>query len=496
MINGKKILVIGDVIIDIYYIGDVNRISPEAPVPVFKKKGERYVLGGAANVAANITATGQQVSVLSRIGEDEFGIKVRELFRVSGIDDSYLKNLCNDTITKTRLMAENNQQLIRIDVEDTTDISLDETNKLTEILSNIIDDYDVVVISDYNKGLLTYDFTQNIINISNQKGIKVLVDVKGNDYSKYHGAWLLKPNVKELADLTGMPVGTHEERINAAYELRKNVESTYILTTCGSKGMFIVGDGMTKNIGTTGRAVYDVTGAGDTVIAYLAVGIANGMDIVDAMSMANYAAGIQVGRVGTSVVYMHEVEKAMSGTRDEQNKVFEYSDRDELIELVKSWKAQGETIVSTNGCFDIVHRGHISLLENAKSYGSKLVVFINSDASVKRLKGDSRPINSENDRAFVIAALNCVDAVVIFDPMEDERILTDEDSNSFTDEQKRIAKESPIGIMKLIAPDIHVKGGDYTKEQVPEAIFAKEFKSVPYINGYSTTETISKSMGK
>lgn len=488
----KKILVVGDVMLDIYYSGDVNRISPEAPVPVFRKTDERCVLGGAANVAANIAAAGQKVAILSRIGKDKYGDKIRGLLQESNIDDSFLFAICNDTITKTRFLAANNQQLLRLDIEDNDNISDKDTTIIISKLKENISSFDVIVLSDYLKGLLTEGFAQQLIKLAKKHEIKVLIDVKGTEYNKYRGAWLLKPNAKELGDLTGMPVRTSEERMLAAKKLREQTSSEYILTTCGSKGMFIVGEKQTKSIGTVNKAVYDVTGAGDTVIAYLAACIANGMTVNEAMNISNYAAGIQVGRVGTSVVSLHEVESIIRGQKDKTKKIFGIDERDELNRLVRKWKTKGYTIVSTNGCYDIVHRGHISLLEQAKMYGNKLIVLINSDSSVKRLKGENRPINTEYDRAFVIAAIDCVDAVVIFDPEKDRNLVSEEDIRLLTEEQKRIALESPMAMIKLIKPDVHVKGGDYTKEQVPEALFAKEFKSVPFVEGYSTTKIISQ----
>ena len=490
----NNILVIGDIMLDIYYGGEVSRISPEAPVPVFKKLNERCVLGGASNVVANLAAAGQKASVLALVGEDNDGSRIRELFTEIGADCSLLSTWDRPTITKTRFLAENNQQVLRLDIEDSHQITDEEAKRLLKSYEEAVGSFDLILLSDYMKGLLTYGFTQGVINIAKSQGKKVLVDVKDPQFEKYKGAWLLKPNTKELNALTKMPVSTDEELITAARYLLEKADCEYVLTTRGAKGMVLVGKDIVYHLDTVGKSVYDVTGAGDTTIAYLTAAIASGLDIKEAMRIANYAAGIQVGKVGTSAVYLHEVEEAMeSGGGYRKQKIFRLNERDELKKLIDEWRSKGETVVTTNGCFDILHRGHISLLEEAKTYGDHLIVMINTDKSVKRLKGPSRPVNSEEDRAMVIAALDCVDAVAFFDPLSDNVSIPDEDLQGMSEDLKRVATEAPMGILKLIAPDVHAKGGDYTVKQVPEAIYAKEYKAVPFVQGYSTTKTIEKS---
>lgn len=490
----SKILVIGDIMLDTYYKGEVTRISPEAPVPVFKKKAEKSVLGGASNVVANLVATNQEASILALLGEDNNGAKIKNLFHEIGVDSSLLKAWARPTITKTRFLAENNQQVLRLDVEDSRPISSKEANDLLDSFKRVVDDYDVTLLSDYMKGLLTYEFTRGVINIAKEHGKRVLVDVKDPNYEKYKGAWLLKPNTKELHNLTKMPVDTDENLVKAAKRLLQETRCEYVLTTCGAKGMALVGQGIVYHLDTVGKSVYDVTGAGDTTIAYITAAIAGGIDIKEAMKIANYAAGIQVGKVGTSAVYLHEVEEAMSSEGGYgKRKIFRLKERDDLKKKISEWRSKGESIVTTNGCFDILHRGHISLLEEAKTYGDRLIVLINTDKSVKRLKGPSRPINSEEDRAMVIAALDCVDAVALFDPLTDNKTILVHDLAGMSDELREIAINAPMGLLKLIAPDIHAKGGDHTAEQVPEAIYAKEYKAVPFVQGYSTTGTIEKS---
>ena len=365
---------------------------------------------------------------------------------------------------------------------------------LLEKFKIIVDEFDLILLSDYLKGLLTFDLTQEIIRIANENGKKVLVDVKDPNFEKYKGAWLLKPNLKELNALSKMPVSTDEELITAARFLLEKAQCEYVLTTCGSKGMVLVGKDITYHLDTVGKSVYDVTGAGDTTIAYLAAALTSGYDIKEAMKIANYAAGIQISKVGTSTVYLHEVTEAMNGVDDiRKKKVFRLNERDQLSNLLTEWRAKSETVVTTNGCFDIIHRGHISLLENAKKYGDHLIVLLNSDMSVKRLKGSCRPINSEEDRAMVISALDCVDAVVLFDPLSDNKDIPKSDLAHLTKEQRLAAKEAPMGALKLISPDVHVKGGDYIVSQVPEAMYAQKFEAVSFVEGYSTTNTIKRS---
>lgn len=494
MFEEKSILVIGDVMLDIYYKGKISRISPEAPVPVLKKTSEKCVLGGAANVAANLSAANQNVAVMALIGNDINGEQIKKLFAEVNVDSSLISIWNQSTITKIRFLAENNQQVLRMDIEDNQAISDELVHKLLAIFEKRITQYEVILLSDYMKGMFTYNFVQGIINISKKYGKKVFVDVKDPVFQKYKGAYLLKPNQKELQDLTKMSVTTESEIIKAASYLRNAAECKYVLTTCGANGMIIVGDNIVKKIDTIGKAVYDVTGAGDTTIAYLTAAVANNIDILDAMKIANFAAGIQVGKVGTSLVYAHEVENAIQTMNNtKEKKIYRMRDQLPIIRQLSRWRNNGETIVTTNGCFDIIHRGHISLLERAKEYGDRLIVLINTDDSVKRLKGENRPINSEDDRAAVVAAMDCVDAVILFDPLVDNAELSKDDYSILSPELQKTACEAPMGALKLISPDVHIKGGDYTVEEVPEAIFAKKYYSVPYIQGYSTTQIINKS---
>jgi len=297
-IQSKNILVIGDVMLDTYYMGDVKRISPEAPVPVFRKKTERSVLGGAANVAANLKAAGQNVYMMSMVGNDDNSSKLKTLFEQQGINTDYIVSLNRKTTEKIRFLASNNQQVLRLDVEDTDSLQKKDCECLLEILKENINSFDLILMSDYLKGLLTYDFTQGVIRVAKERKVPVIIDVKDVNFAKYTGATLIKPNLKEIADLTGMCVDTNEQIVQASKYLKEQCKCDYILTTCGAKGMVLVGNDEPYFVSAVGQEVFDVTGAGDTTIAYLGACMSNGIGIRQAVDVSNLAAGIQVSKVG------------------------------------------------------------------------------------------------------------------------------------------------------------------------------------------------------
>lgn len=465
----KRILVVGDIMLDNYFMGDIKRISPEAPVPVFRKKSERCVLGGAANVAANLVAANQDVSMMSIVGEDECGHALLALFKEKNVGTDLMEVTSRQTTQKTRFLAGNNQQVLRLDVEDTTPISSDLCKTLLARLETRINDYNLIVLSDYLKGLLTLEFTQGVIKLANEKRIPVVVDVKDPSVVKYYGATLLKPNQKELHDLTGMPVETEEEIVTAAEYLRKKCNNKYVLCTCGARGMVLVGGRKPAHfVPAEAREVFDVSGAGDTTIAYLAASMANGINMDESVAIANYAAGIQVGKVGTSSVYLHEVREYLANKDTGSfHKILSAASIASFREDNKE-----KTIVFTNGCFDILHVGHKRYLEQASALGDVFVIGVNSDASVKRLKGPSRPVNSEQDRMEILSALGFVDYVVLFD------------------------EDTPYELIKKIQPDILVKGGDYTVDKVVgrDIVEARggRVELIPFVDGKSTTSIINK----
>lgn len=305
----NKILVIGDIMLDSYFMGAVDRISPEAPVPVFKKLTQRSVLGGAANVAVNLVAAGQDVALLSVIGNDSKGDFLLSLLTGAHINSQFVIKTPRLTTEKVRLIANGHQQVLRLDIEDVKDINSQEENLLLQMLNGKIQDFDLVVVSDYMKGLLTTSFLQKLISLVNSAKVRVLIDVKDTNAVKYSNAYLLKPNLKELAGLTKMPVNTEEEIIAASEKLRTITNSCFVLTTCGDQGMQLIGDHIRYKIQADSHEVFDVTGAGDTAIAYLAAALANKFAIQDAVNIANRAAGIQVSKMGTSVVQLCEVFK-------------------------------------------------------------------------------------------------------------------------------------------------------------------------------------------
>lgn len=437
--------------LDTYHFGEVSRISPEAPVPVFLENGKiKNVSGGAANVAINVAAIGLNVDVFSATGKDSAGDELIELLNGQGISTELISRLDDrQTTNKIRYIAQNNQQIMRSDVEKTDLLSCDLFSKLLETIENRIEEYGLILISDYNKGFLSAELTQAIVGIGNKYSIPVFIDVKDINFDKYRGATLLKPNKKELSDLTGISVKTVDDAAEAAIKLCRDAECEYVLTTLGADGMLLADKtGVVKAIKSVAREVYDVTGAGDTSIAYLAAETVLGKDIIEAMEISNVAAGIQVAKVGTSVVYPEEVEKELSAQRSVRGRV-----------------------VFTNGCFDILHAGHVSYLKKARAMGNKLIVGINSDDSVRRLKGDDRPVNSLEDRMSVLSELECVNEVIPFD------------------------EDTPEELIKRVHPDVLVKGDDYTIDKIAGADFVMsyggEVKTIPLLEGRSTTKIIS-----
>lgn len=466
----KNILVAGDVMLDTYFNGAVKRISPEAPVPVFNKKSENSVLGGAANVAANLIATGQYVSMMSMVGNDKAGLELIEKLKEDNINTDLIVTLERQTTQKTRFLAENHQQVLRLDEEDTNEISHEDCERLLANLKKKIGDFDLILLSDYLKGFLSVELTQGIIELANAHNVKVLVDVKDPNVAKYSHAYLLKPNLKELHDLTGMPVDNDEEIVEAALSLREKGKCEYVLVTCGARGMVLVGDANQYFVDSVGKEVFDVTGAGDTTIAYLAVCLMNGYSMKESVDIANIAAGIQVSKVGTSSVYWNEVCEQL----DEKDNAFVEPKKILSPDDVKNFRKDhsDQKIVFTNGCFDILHIGHVRYLKKAAELGDVLVVGVNSDKSVKRLKGPERPINNENDRMELLSSLEFVDYVVMFDT------------------------DTPYELIKRIQPDVLVKGGDYKPEEVvgKDIVEARggRLELIPFVEGKSTTAIINK----
>lgn len=473
--NAKKALIAGDIMLDIYHFGKVNRISPEAPVPVFLEMGKhKSVPGGAANTAVNVSAIGIDTALLAVIGEDTNGAILLDLLKKFNIDVTAVKQMKDrNTISKIRFIGPNNQQILRADTESTQNVNMQDLSENLERISRDINQIGLILLSDYNKGFLTEEISQYLIQLGKENQIPVLIDVKDKNLNKYKGAYLLKPNRMELKDLTDMPTDTIEQCVHAAINLCNMAECEYVLATLGADGMLLVNK--YKKIlysASMAREVFDVTGAGDTSIAYLAAELLLDRDICEAVQISNYAAGIQVSKVGTSIIYPQEVEIAMnSRTVELDRKLLDYYQKGGIEALLKC-KIQNKKIVFTNGCFDILHAGHITYLKKAKKLGDVLVVGVNSDASVQRLKGKSRPINTIQDRSLLLCALEFVDFVIPFE------------------------EDTPYELIRAIVPDVLVKGGDYDIESIVGKDIVQNNDGrvviIPFVEGKSTTEIINR----
>ena len=492
----NRVLIIGDAMIDTYVYGSVNRVSPEAPVPVILPKKEVNCLGGAANVARNAAALGASVSVMFVTGKDSIADTLKTQMQEYGINCSgMIQDETQDTINKVRIVG-NKQQIVRIDYHDRYLISEDLQNCFLEMFREKVRMQDIVVLSDYAKGTCTEYLCREIIRICRAEKIPVIVDPKGTDWEKYRGATIITPNMKEINTWSGIPVENDDDKIEKQYgKAYEDLGVQYLLLTRSECGMSLLGQGIVSHIPAETQEVFDVSGAGDTVVAALAATLNPDLNnIKEAVIISNIAAGIVVSKPGTAVVTKEEIRaKLPREVRNTERKtIFKIEDYDELIKQVQLWKTAGEKIVTTNGCFDIIHRGHIKLLDEARKLGDRLIVAINSDKSVKRLKGNDRPVNTELDRAYVIAALKSVDAVVIFDPAETPYVLSEAEQSKLTSHALGASGEAPMKIMSLIRSDVHVKGGDYQAGEIPEAIFAKEVAFVSFVDGYSTTNTIRR----
>lgn len=460
----KNFLVVGDIMLDKYCNGSISRISPEAPVPVLCYKDEKNILGGAANVATNLVGIGQRVSLLACVGGDADGEEILNMLNNAGIDSEMVAvDKKRPTTVKKRFVA-GNQQLLRVDDESTEPLSGEITEKLLKIYEERIEEFDLVLFSDYMKGVLSYEFTQKLIDIAKKHGKKVIVDVKDRNSQKYAGSYLLKPNRKELTELTGMKTDTMEEVVTAMRSLRDKAGCECVLATLSADGMaYLDEDDSVIFEKCDQRKVYDVVGAGDTAFAYVAAAFAFGLTPKEMLKLANTASSIKVTRFGTSVVTLSEVIKELFY---EASKI---QTMDTIEEELKRYRHK--KIVFTNGCFDILHIGHIRYLKEAKALGDILVLGLNSDASVKRLKGPTRPVNSEQDRRDMLCEMEFIDYVVVFD------------------------EDTPYELIKKVKPDVLVKGGDYTPDNIVGADIVREKGGnvcvIPFVEGKSTTNIIN-----
>ena len=487
----NHVLVIGDAMIDTYIYGNVGRVSPEAPVPVVRPNRTLRCLGGAGNVARNAAALGASVSVVFVVGADADGDALEGKLSEWGIDCKYLiRDEHQTTINKTRVVG-NNQQIVRVDFSDQYILNEELEVQICTRLQKAIAENDIIVISDYGKGTCSDKVCREIIKLA--AGKPVIVDPKGTAWDKYRGASIITPNLKEINTFSGREVRNVSEELESAYcHMNDELGIQYLLLTRSEEGMSLFGGNSVCHMPVYSHEVYDVSGAGDTVVAALTAFLDHDMgNVEEASRISNVAAGLVVAKPGTAVVLREEIQQQMD-REHHASVIYTIDEYEEFSRLIRLWKTSGYTIVTANGCFDIVHRGHIKLMKEAKQHGDKLIVMINSDASVKRLKGESRPINSELDRAYVMAAIDAVDAVVVFDPVAAPVELSSDELNRMSEKAKASYHEAPMRLMKLIAPDVHIKGGDYRNEDLPEAIYAKEVIIVPTEEGYSTTGTLEK----
>lgn len=462
-----NILVVGDIMLDRYVLGDSQRISPEAPVPVVKISSQEDKLGGAANVARNIRHLDAQVGLLGLIGDDENGERIQQQLEAEGIDANLIKRQ-KPTITKLRVISRK-QQVVRLDFE--TPFSEDDAHLLAESLESKLADYDVVVFSDYNKGTLSK--IKELIAIAKKANKIVLIDPKQKDLSAYSGADIITPNLSEFIMAGGE---THSESNihDSALALLKNSNIDSMLLTRSEQGMSAITAETKVDFPAQVREVSDVTGAGDTVIATLAVMIALGQNLAQAAEVANLAAGIVVAKLGAEIVTPEELAAAVNQDLLEKGSHYQCP-FDQVVHHIALARKAGEKIVFTNGCFDILHAGHITYLQKAKSLGHRLVVGLNNDESISRLKGPSRPINNLEQRATLLTALQAVDWVIPFGDADDD---------------------TPLNLIETIKPDILVKGGDYTIDAIVGAqeTLARggDVKTIEFVDGCSTTGIIEK----
>lgn len=457
-----RVLVIGDIMLDRYWHGPTSRISPEAPVPVVKVTQNEERPGGAANVALNVTSLGGSSHLMGLVGKDEPAQVLESKLATIGVDCHFQAVDALPTITKLRIMSRD-QQLIRLDFEEGFH-GVDVQPMLTQ-LEQILPEVDVVILSDYNKGALAQ--VSAMVSLIKQAGVPVLVDPKGSDFAKYRGVTLMTPNLSEFEAIVG-PCESEDELVSRGHALRAQLELDALLVTRGKQGMTLIRENEQElHLPALAREVYDVTGAGDTVISVLAASLAAGKPMEQACALANAAASVVVAKLGTSTVSIMELAHAISGG---QESGFGTVSESQLLFGVDASRKRGETIVMTNGCFDILHAGHVAYLEEAKKLGDRLIVAVNDDDSVRRLKGDGRPVNPVERRMAVLAGLGAVDWVVPF------------------------SEDTPARVIGDVLPDVLVKGGDYQPDQIAgaDAVWGNggEVQVLQFKDGCSTTQII------
>lgn len=498
--KSAPVLVVGDIMLDRFVYGRVDRISPESPVPVLAVKNEEQMLGGAGNALANLAGLNVPAKIVAVTGDDDEGDQVKEAIAKLGFSDQHIiMDSSRPTTVKSRFLA-GHQQLLRTDYEQKSSLNSEIAEQVKAAINDAISDVKAVIISDYGKGLLGSDILKALIDAANAAAIPVIVDPKGQDFSIYKGVTAVTPNKKELSDATkGQPTGSDEEVEAAAKQIINECGIQSVIATRSADGMSVIQkDQGPTHLRTIDIEVFDVSGAGDTVIATIAAAMAAGGSLVEAASLANIAGSIVVTKVGTAPIRAQELTDALDSDqgdaltqvktqtsedradRTRKGDIFGHDDQawNEAAEIIRRWKARGLKVGFTNGCFDILHYGHVSYLNNTRDHCDRLVLGMNTDSAVRILKGPERPVHDEQSRAAVLAALGSVDMVVMFGAREEG------DDNTAN------------ALLELLKPDVYFKGGDYTEDQIPETPTVKayggEVNVMPVYDGHSTTNSIAK----
>ena len=443
----RKIFCLGDIMLDNYIIGNTNRISPEGPIPVLDIVKEVKMLGGVGNVVRNLSTLATETHLVSLLGNDLMSNEVEKKLNIINVNKDLVRDSNRPTITKSRYIS-NNQQILRVDKEKTDFIDKKIENKIFNYSKKRILKTDVVIISDYNKGLITKNLLKRIVSFANKNKKPVIIDPKSTDFDKYKGATIVTPNIKELELVAKKKLNSDKEIINISKKLIFKFNFKHLLITMGKSGMMLISKN-NKNVikfDAEAKEVFDVSGAGDTVASFIAAGIGSSLKIEEVIKIANIAAGVVVGKTGTSVAHLSEILLAINKNNYHLSKVMNLN---ETIKVINFWKEKKEKIGFTNGCFDYLHPGHVSLFKQAKKKCSKLIVAINSDKSIKNNKGPLRPKQKLNIRLQVLNSIPYIDLIIVF------------------------SEKTPIEIIKKIKPNLLVKGSDYKENQI---IGAKEVK--------------------
>lgn len=464
----SSVLVIGDIMLDVYYFGEVSRISPEAPVPIVRILNRKNTLGGAGNTVKNIVGLGAKSYLVGTVGRDNNKNILNNLLDDLNVN-AMLIEIDAPTITKTRIISAN-QQILRLDFEEIKKINNNIVMKIKNNSERFIRKVQTIVISDYGKGMCTFGLCQYLINRANELKIPIVIDPKGQDWRKYKGSTIVTPNIRELSEVVGRNVLNNDKDIeNYGLKILDKFDLKYLVITRSEKGISLISRKEIYHFETKAKEIFDISGAGDTVVGTISALLANDFNLIEAVKFANIAAGIVVSKFGTAPITYEEFLDILND--NDNSKIVSIN---KLLSIVDDLRSKGKRIIFTNGCFDILHKGHIIYMKKAKKLGGILIVGMNSDDSARRLKGKDRPINNQESRAAVLASLEFVDYVITFD------------------------EDTPFNLIKDIKPDVLVKGGDYKIEEIVGREFAKEVKIIPFVKDYSTSNIIKaiKDKGK